>query len=541
MSLAVEIQKRYLKEEYNKKTPDAVQLTLHYLLALNQPDSVIVAYIDRQKTPLSCRLTAPDPKCFSWTPLIVATILNRSSVVSALLATDARGTINHADSNHWTALHHAAAVSNEIFRALLAAGANTQLQTALFATPRDIQLLTDRASQEDPQAFLVTQETTSKISSLSSQRLQELFQMSLWRTTPFYPPESIKILWQSLPKERQMNSLLKAAFKNFKENPPTLHIKKEPNLENHWGLFAGQEIEEGCVISEYTGTCINPLTSYPRGMTLLERIALHKEASAYYLRPYDAKTVGNACRFANSGWPNAVMDDVVADGASRGILIAGEKILKNSPIYWDYGITSIEITLGVQKILGEQEMLLYYENGLEGAMQKLQSFETRFSGALAMQRLLFPLNCPVALLKLHLKGRVFAQQWQQLLFQPDENELIKDWCTENQDMSQIVRSIISRIVEFDEFVQTHTSPDAIKMWLENCIGKMSLVHILKGMELIRARCDDLEQVEQQLQTYDPVTDHNGPLSVNRRSEDYRKLLLCHCSKEKTRAIIMQNM
>lgn len=524
MSLALELKARYVKEEYVKKTPDVQRLTFHYLLALNQPDKIIIPYIERQRD--RTQIVACDKKCFKWTPLIVATILNRPEVVNALLTTNASSTINHADSYSWTALHHAAAVSNAIFATLVQNGANTLLQTQMFATPRDIQLLTHRTSEPDPQ---IEQSTL-----LSSERLHELFQMSLWRTTPFYPPECIKILWQADPNEREPLEFLKQAFANFKQHPPILHIQKEPHLENHWGLFAGEDIEEGCVVSEYTGICVTPRVSLPPRTTLLQRMALDKESFSYYLKPYNAQSVGNACRFANFGWPNAYMDSVVSAGATRCILVAGEKISKNSPIYWDYGLRSFEVTLGVQQILGETEMLQYYKNGLKSALPELNSIS-----AIAIQRIFFPINCPVALIKLHLKGYVLANEWKILLTNLDENELFKDWCMQNQDMSQLIRSIIARVIEFDTFLQTHKNPNVMKTWVENAIGKLTLLQILKGMELICSGSHDLHEVQLQIATYDPLTDDNGPLSVKRRAGDYLKLITSFYSPQKAIEVIMQ--
>ena len=105
-----------------------------------------------------------------------------------------------------------------------------------------------------------------------------------------------------------------------------------------------------------------------------------------------------------------------------------------------------------------------------------------------------------------------------------DNELIKEWCLAKGQANQFVKSIVYRVCEFDDFVNSQS--EEVKKeafdWVEKSIGELSLLHILKGMELFYTHSKT--QVDELLKEYDPKKDEDGPMSQKRRAHDYNMSL-----------------
>lgn len=534
--------KYYPREDYVNKTSRSKTFTLHYLLGLNQPDSSILAFIQRNAN--SDVLTAVDLSQKKWTPLTIAVMRGREAVVEALLKTKAKEQLNLPDEFGWTPMHHAALSSEAIYRRLLREGASVTSLNAMRGTPQDIYSLAHTpAKLRPPTVFLAESDALIPTTDLSSEQLRRL-SLEEWRDAPFYPPCFWNILWNKIQNPRDRDGMYQGAYGEFCRSRPKLLIKEEPGLQGcltaPMGLFAGQPIQPGMVVTEYLGDySLKDVNSW--GLTLIEAQKRKSEEMAYFLPPYDAKNKGNSARMANFGWPNCIMIDVVDRGCQRCLLIACKEIREGESILWDYGINSTEVTLGVQRILGEEEMLQFFAQGFDVAMQKYLAAERLltksktnsltpqmyYGSMLTAGHLLFPLSCPAALLKLHFTGLVPAKIWDRLLKEPTPG-LISAWCEENSHASWIVRSFITRILELDEVLsQCPGLQKKVSEWVQSNIGHLSMLHILKGMEMIRESSLSEENwpafkltLDEKLSHYVPEQDENGPLSFERRVLDY---------------------
>ena len=104
-----------------------------------------------------------------------------------------------------------------------------------------------------------------------------------------------------------------------------------------------------------------------RPKTFLE--AISEESSlrvGYRFGNIDAKKIGNASRYANCGWPNAIPNDFIFKGSPRVVLWALDKdgIKKGEQIHFIYNISYAPLVFGVQKLLGSSKMRAHFSKSL---------------------------------------------------------------------------------------------------------------------------------------------------------------------------------
>jgi len=186
----------YPKEQYPGK---GKRFTLHFLLALNQPEETIVKYISDLKKDHFQKLTLADPDCEGLTPLHIAAMKAHTAVVRALLARpEVRQMIDQRDRYGWTALHHALIASQEIFDLLVANGADPMAATASRGNIEDLRMLTGRVSPSacNSNVLIMKEGNAVPLSSLMPQELNSATGLQQCCAQLLFIPESYKQLWQ---------------------------------------------------------------------------------------------------------------------------------------------------------------------------------------------------------------------------------------------------------------------------------------------------------------------------------------------------------
>ena len=116
------------------------KLLLHSPLIDNKSDEEIVSAINSFTGKKVEQLTAANPKGFMLTPLHVAVMRGRESIVIALLQKKVPPEVK--DEFGWTPLHHAVLCSESIFQLLVRQGADLKAQTNTGAGVEDLKILT---------------------------------------------------------------------------------------------------------------------------------------------------------------------------------------------------------------------------------------------------------------------------------------------------------------------------------------------------------------------------------------------------------------
>jgi len=532
-------QEMYPREEYLRKGNRARELSLHFLLALNQSDRLILASIENWKTKNPTLLRAADPKNAKITPLILSTMKRRTVIAERLYSILSVAELNAADSHGWRALHHAAISSNEIYTGLLRKGADVKATTEMNGTAENLISLTSRRIIQQNVTFVGADGRRAPLT-------EKEMGIELYCDLPFYPAHTQRALWEQVPDESnfdpELNPIRQKMYREYQESPPALTAGSCRELTGITSraleLLADEHISAGKVIGTYGGTV---RTEKPKIYSLKDYFDPSLDSELYVLDEVDASASGNAIRLSNWGWPNSVMMSVVDQGTRIPLLIAIEQegIQLKEPILWDYGIGEFAIAFGPFVLLGREKMREFFSAGLEAQLNNYQIAHEKIlvqhaSGGIITEdlsrvhclntRILYPLNTPAALLDLHFKGIVSAREWlSQLLF--NNNDLIGEWMNEYQFTLQAVRSLIMRIIELEAVIHP-AYRDVISRWVLDHIGKLSVMQILKGMDIIKEglvsrkpMTEIFGQLSDQLPGYDWREDEQAPLGFNRSVED----------------------
>lgn len=530
----VEWEKYYTVEEYQKKTKRVLSCTLHFLLAFGQPDSAIINFIERNKG--GAKLISQDGDCFLLTPLHIAVMKARTAVVRALALTSA---VDMPDVYGWTPLHHAVLVSREIFEAL--PKPKKIVTTQMGGTVEDIEKLTGkrRVDHSKKNVFLDMPGTPrTSLAKLSDGELKELTGLSAYTDAVIFGAEHYKELWQQ-DGNGQLDLMLRYIFNAYKErikNPPQLVVKVSKKLKaTQKRVLELRAVEElGITALEYAGRYKKPVLL--NSMELL--LARNNPFDPYECDNVTAEEAGNAARFANHGFPNAVLAGLTVDGFKRKVLIitgvkAGKRVL------WDYGISS-ELVWDKQQIFQRKTMRKYYEKGLKAVAQEYHDFfehlfatvkiqKLKTPDELCMQadllrvRLLYPLNNPAVLLDLHFSGTSKAEQALHVLEKPSKH--IQNHTNTHRLPLFWVKQFLKKLIDYEIQIPCTYQP-LVNAWVLSQIGPLSCLQILKGLQLIAKEglTQDtlppfLESLSVKLSDYDWRDDEERPLSF--KNEDMK--------------------
>jgi hypothetical protein len=550
----INLESLYTRAEYLNKTDRVKNLTVHFMIALRQSNDGIQKYLEALTTVESTRrenkFSFQDAAAHRFTPLHLAVLMGREGIAKALLGRLSGEQINACDDKGWTPLHHAAVFSHSLFQLLVAKGAKIDVVNSLRGTPQhlwDLTHETSKAALISPVFFQKEDGGRVDIRTLDSVQVKTYLGLDAWRDLPRISAEKLMLLWKSASKDQ---SQIMELYKRLCQALPKLVIRKCKDLEtvapHIMELVAGQKIFPGQLITTYSGLARQfekPLESPFPNCIPTENIP--KE---YTLKKLDARNVGNAGRFINFGWPNCIFYSGPLNGLDQPVIQALTPIEAGEQILVDYTITSSEVAFGRQVILGEEKMLACYADGIDPLIKLCQEGNPS-QKLIYISYLVFPLDCPTALMKLHYLNLVPASRWYDLLMETDV-ECFKEWALKFSKYYQITLSLLSRILELDLAlnVRSDLKPQATN-WILQSLGKMTVLHLLKGMDLIKEAIKqpsnkDWQPIQDHLQgflsTYDPYKDPTGPLEIDRRVDDYVKRSL-NISKLWTLSALITNL
>lgn len=527
----------YPKTEYPpKNTPE---LLFHYLIALNQPDKTILEYIPKKATHLTAKDTRAGRHLF--TPLIIAAMRGRVEVIKALVAQwqntpQKNASLNATDAHSWTALHHAAVSSREIYDILVEAGANTKALTAMRGMPEQIRgmITPNLPARSASTTFLRMEDKLVAISEVSQQALQAFTGLIEYRDEVYVPPESLGLFWQHNANLEDQDYDVGLYKTYLSKAPPSLIVqpcrellgKSIHTLE----LVPEQDIPGGEVICDYSGAFV-PSFDWKS----FKQVVLSTDSAEYRAGDnIDAAKIGGAGRWPNHGFPNAYMIAATEDGINRSFLVSVETIKKEEPIVIDYG-PKMPRELYCQPfiLLGKEKMREFFKIGIDAIEKNFLELVEQVPKGKAQPhevhnvraKLSYPLSVPGAILDLHFSGLVSAKEWFKQLDPYTTYVGVSRWKMENNGLLYLyVNSVTLRIIAFEKtLAENQTLRTLAAQWIVDNIEKYSVMYILKAMDIISENpaANELNtaEIQQRLENYNWMEDQNAPLGFTRTSHD----------------------
>lgn len=247
-------------------------------------------------------------KCLYITRLQVATLLENFELIYAYTKIGYHP--NEEDNQGYTALHFAAMIDRiDVLYLLWRLGGSLKKKTHQGLSVYDV--LKARGFTQN-----------SRVYELISRKYLE---------DNIYTTDALFVQWRSFIVKKEDNKEAFATYDKIKEgklayDPPVYAQKMGPDspLNGQLELRASRIIQEGEFVVEYTGyvTTDNPSSDY-----VMEAKSLS----------IDAKKGGSFAELANHSFPNCQATSYKFKGLDRTLLIAATTILKDEPLFIDYG------------------------------------------------------------------------------------------------------------------------------------------------------------------------------------------------------------
>lgn len=462
--------------------------------------------------------------------------------------------INSQDTQGWTALHFAALTSDKIFELLISFGADQEVKNESKGTPDNLRLLAGKKSCNFSIKHL-TLKTKNVEKSFAELNQDELKNAGIeeYRDFPLYKnQETWDQLWQEDIEKviyNRLNIQCILKLQELRQSPPELSIEDCLEIKGK-KLVANYKILKGKAIGTYSGLC----RTFQKFTNFVDLFRPPFSVTTHRLNNLDAKEIGNGIRYANKGRPNAFSINSTIEGSEITLMIAGQDIEKGQDINWDYGPITEEVNFGADLLFGRDQLHKDFKNGIDPLLENYQSvkatkkkmendsfykFDELVNFSMAESLLFYPLNTPAALIDLHFSGLVSINEWIFFI-----KRIIKDTysskSSEFPDLAKkifdklllysVMYSTMKRIQTFSDFMKKRQeNTKAISEWFCNSRGKITVMQMLKAMELIHnANNDDinklLQEVENIVKNYDWLEDPNAALSHERRKEDFVEFL-----------------
>ncbi|CRX38359.1 ankyrin repeat domain-containing protein [Estrella lausannensis] len=534
----------YPQSQYKDRTAFA----LHFLLALNQPEKTVAAYITKLNTENRARLFHKDPLNHNLTPLHIAAMKANQAAVERLLShakdnRERRQMLNQQDAFGFTPLHMAALTSEHLYRYFLEQGADPSLKTLSGGTAEHLLPLcgrvrvlnsTDTLFFEDPLSSEV-----KRAIDLTAHEKERLFPPGFTHTdTPLYAPEMVHRLW--LDTQEPIQKAFPNLVARFRKAPPRLLVRNSAELaeiDNAKELVAMQAIREGEIISEYTGL----RTELVKPTGFKEAYLTNSRKYAYATQEFDSKDAGNESRFANSGFPNALIASYHFEGSLHSYLIATKPIKKDEAIVWDYGITMTHLAFGKQILLNKTDMLEFFRGKtghnwraetiadfmmIANSRNSEESLSRIHSSAALQNRYVFPLTNPTALLYLFFNEAVPLDLWTTKEIQ---NPFLDQFQRENPFEWNTLECIFETLQNvLQQAKSSHPEVKALfYQWVLGHLERIPLIDLLKGIEKVlesdlsskntATLSTLLDEANQFLEGYDWLQDPLYPFHLERRA------------------------
>lgn len=533
----------YPQNRYKERTAFA----LNFLLAKDQPENTVLTYIETLKAKNPERLTQKDPENSDLTPLHIAAMKANSQAANNILAAaknqiEVRRMLNQQDAFGYTPLHMAALTSDVLYQTFLNQGADPSIKNARGGTPADLLSLTGRVTVLRSKDTLFFEDPATKevhkVALMSEPQLAKLFPVGFIHTdSPLYRSDRLHQLWLD-------NANLTAAdlqtVSNFERRPPHLLIRECKEIqgdEKPFELVSREPLRRGVIISEYAG--LSSKLTQPKGFA--DAFAEVSQINAYATERFDSRLVGNESRFANCGFPNAMLRTLVYKGSPHSFLIATKDIEEGEPIVWDYGITMTHLVFGRQVLFNKESMRQFYlnktsETWAQEAKTDIKQFQTItnpkakernfFEINVRHETYMFAINNPTALLYLFFSESVDLNLW--MKDQPG-NTFLQEF-KQNHSFEWRLLLCIFETLKRAEADAKASDPEIKKLfysWVLRNLEKIPLLDLLKGIEHILDTGLNqkdigsfnqlLQSTDQFLENYDWKVDPLYPFNLDRRA------------------------
>ncbi len=468
---------------------------------------------------------------------VVAVQLLINAAKNTLTAKEFNNYLNVVDTKGWGAIHFAAITSDEIFEKLKNLKANLNARNSQRGTPEDLKKLVGKIpSNFSMHSSYIKIDTVFKTFADLTQTELESLGLKEYRDLPLFRyPKTWNQLWTKdenpvpildLIGLRTLTALQKSPPKLIVEDCPEIHGKK---------LVAGTLIKKGDPIGVYGGEIIIEDDIVQSFIDLFK-----PPFNQYKFEKIDPTKIGNVIRYANTGRPNALMINFDnCNGTAFNILLAGEDIEENEEILIDYGSHFVTVSYGKDALFARDKLLADYSQGIDEiynqyqlakqtCYQKLEkntlTINEMVDHRMIMSKVLYPLHIPAALLYLHFSESVKVDDWMKFIVKIiteknlEDAELNATISSNIIDLS-VVYSVMKRIQSLDKFINNHKDSLTIKKWVLDSIGKLTIMQILKGFEIIQSTNCDIQSLEK-LSDYDWLTDKNASLSYENRKDDF---------------------
>jgi hypothetical protein len=531
----------YPKKEY-PASEHAKTSTIHFLLAHNQKQDVIIAYAKKY----NAKILTIDVNCYRFTPLLIAIIQGKLELVREIMGiADSLGklsdVLNHSDAFGWTACHHAANSAKEIYQLITQKPGVILKKNSMGCLPSDIRMLTD-LTEPTPivdRAYIIEEGKEIAISELSQEKLKEKLDLDVYRSFPYFPPDQIFVLWQNPPpiQEKQLLNNLKI-YSKLIETPPKLLVRSCEALRvigvAARELVAGEDLSFGRGISVYSGEFCSKLDLET---TFKAEVNDDSTRTTVKFHPFYSEKIGNVSRYANCDFPNAIIVDLNIYGIDFSVLVS-LGIRRGEPIVWNYGgLTSLQF--GKQMLFRREALREYFIGGIkkvETEFSKLmESHKKIMSGVginpdLAFEfesfipKLLFPLSSPAALLDLHFSGIILASEWDSVL-NNNNNQIVRMWAEEKNRYFWCIRVMLSHLSNLDSRLNANSvAKKTVSTWVLKKIGHLSIMELFKIFEKITTKEISslstesewmvfLTELEYEIKDYKWVNDDKAPISI----------------------------
>jgi|GEM_PF-5007861 hypothetical protein len=334
----------FQRDEYNKKTPQATQNVLQFLIALKQPLKIIQGYLDKHPTDINGR----NNLCGHLSPLAVSALTGRHDVAEFLLSQKADPTLS--DTQDFTPLHHAALRGDERMIDLLLRTnrvAQEALRNCLGQTAQDLtRAIAPHPFPRDDEVVFQFQNPEGKIVPGTAAQFRQLTGKQYVRSL-IWTRKSMEFNWVEgfdLPNTNsRLNAVLQKKYKAYlRSGTPRTYVVRKKTIG--CSVRVAQPIRALGIVCIYKGKMID-------------------EASASDEHLYNGV---DGSQFCNEGpliadsFPNSALCPISFEGKSVNCVYALRNLKSHEDVCIDYGI-SHPLKLGRHIELNRQELEQYFQ------------------------------------------------------------------------------------------------------------------------------------------------------------------------------------
>lgn len=532
----------YPQMDWDQGAARTKEYPLHYAIALNTSD-----VLTRIEQASSDQLNRCDEQAEKITPLMVAIIGQNNAALNRLLKLDkSRLTVllEAKDALGWTALHHAAIVSEEMYDRLVDKGAKVDIGNTYGATPRHFleQIKPKQVCWAADRIFVQNGAKTTPLSKLSPSAITKCLGLSTYRDSTYCPPNAIDIL-RHIPED-MVKIMPKEQIERYQKQPPQLRIQDCRALQKFSRakeLVAAEKIAANTLVGFYGGAYIPEIPkTFCDTQEVLRGLFRDNALIPYLFNRVSADPTGNAMRFANRGFPNLISMFIIRDGTPQPVFIAGKEMQNGESLLWNYGLGLCAMSY-VQPalILGREELHAFYsampfserfariEKSIrQCAHQSPKTFDDLVKVFFEFECVLYPLGFPLAILDLHFNQIVLAKSWHEYL--TNATMFLEKVSQVSPTGVSLLISLCRCIFNFEsafekkEIENKETVRTALVQWINGKMGTLSLVQFMKAFELYAQSQEPwtrfIEMTEQTIVDYNWETDEMAPLSIEHIQE-----------------------